>query len=174
MKKFLLAMAAMLISTPALAADNTYADVGRWSVMSYDHDCTMITVFDDKSMLMLTYDVGQQSSWISFTDPAIKSLKDGETKKLEVVFTNGTVGTLDTGWGTVDFKVMVLDTGERILRKRFTKQMLDDFAKYKIFGLFYDDRAIESMPLTGAAEAVKSLRACATERFRANPSDPFE
>jgi hypothetical protein len=170
MKKAFYAIAALvsMIAVPAAADLTPYAEAGGWDVYQDTSDCTMTAVYGT-SQVMITFDERTDDVTVSFSDPSVKSLKQGDRRDLRTVFIEP---GYDDGWGTKSFGVIDME-GTRHFTRVMDVQFLTDMAKYKYVAFFYGDVLLRSYKLEGSALAVRSLRACATKVARLNPSDPF-
>jgi hypothetical protein len=175
-----LALAAALSTTAAHAQAagkvrrTQFAQAGGWSIFSDNHSCKAVTSFKDNSGIVLEYDKRLEKVVLSFSDPTVKSLSDGDERKVKIFFYGKGSNRSDTSWGSPKFKVTVTRDGTRYFVREFKTTMLDDLAKNDVLAFFYHGKLIESFKLTDTAAMVLQLTACAGIRARANPIDPFK
>jgi hypothetical protein len=166
-------MTALLIATPAVGELQPYRHYDHWNVARNTNDCALYGEFDNNSSLMITYDDRTNEVAVAFSDPSVKALKGGESRKLNTYFANrGVSGSLDEGWGEKDFKTFEVD-GRIHFTRKMSAEFLVDVARYDMLAFFYGDVLLKSFSLKGSGQAVAGLRACAAEQSRKNPTDPF-
>lgn len=148
-----------------------YERVNGWAVFRNTGSCRMVSVFNDDTSLSVDLDVRRNESFLTFVDPSIKSLKEGDTREIDIFFMEP---KYDDGWGKKKFSVGITESGSAIFSVFLDDEIVTDIAKYKTLAFFYRERLVQSFPLEGSAKVVEALRRCAHDERRRNPSDPFE
>lgn len=176
----ILAVLAAVIFTPGQAdqsakeasSSHVYWEGGKWLVSEYNGYCIASSAYERDTILFITYNSSLGNVSVGFADPVIKSLKDGDKRKMELDFITG--GKLDNGWGDLDFNAMALDSGTMALTSQnLNPEVLDDVAKGQSIGFMYNERVVESLSLTESGPAIAKLRSCASQEAKLHPSDPF-
>jgi hypothetical protein len=174
-----LALVALLSTAPAHAlADGKikrtqFAQAGGWSIFNDENSCKSVTSFKDNSGLIIEYDKRLEKVTLYFSDPSVKSLNDGDERKLKILLLQKAGNRSDTSWGSVKFNVTVTGDGTRYFVRDFKTKMLGDLAKNDVVAFFYHSTLVKSFKLTDSAAMTVKLKACAAKRAALNPSDPF-
>lgn len=174
---------AFIVVSPAKAQDESYrapfASSPNWSIVRDRGFCTMAINYVNKlskasSLLVLTYDDRLGSAKLMFNDPGVRSLREGDKRKLSIKFIVN--DRLDEGWGEREFLVLPPNPmfEGATFGAKFTGEMLDDFARSQTIGFYYGDVLLQAYKLEASALAIKNLRQCANEEASLNPSDPFK
>lgn len=173
-----MAAAAIPILASAVRAEGgaAFGTVGGWSVERSGGSCTLSAPFTSYrggniTLLSVSFDDRTEAAIVSFNDPTVKSLKNSESKTIKMIFVKN--GVLDDGWGESDFTVRAYDDGT-FFAKKFTEQLLTDFAESTRIAFFYKDVLLQSYGLERSREGIGLLRKCAADESRINPTDPFE
>lgn len=167
----------MLLAMMLAGADvqSAYKDrnVGHWLVGPAEHGCSTIAIYEDKSFVYFSYDIGRNEVVLSFADPKFKSLKEGEKHKITVLFVTPAY-RIDDGWGEVNFTASTDADGLQSLMGKFNGKMIDDLSSSVAIKFMKGDVLVDAFKLTGTADTVVALRECARIRQKENPVDPFE
>jgi hypothetical protein len=148
-------------------------NVGQWLVGPTEHGCSTVAIYEDKSSVYFSYDIGLNEVMLSFGDPKFKSLKRDQKYKLTVIFVTPTF-RVDDGWGEADFTASIDPDGGQSLMGKFKGNMIDDLASAVAVKFMRGDVLVDAFKLTGTADTVAALRECARIRQKENPVDPFE
>lgn len=151
-----------------------FAQAGGWSIFNDQHSCKSVTSFQDNSGLIVEYDKRLEKVTLYFSDPSVKSLEDGDKRALKVLLYQKSGNRSDTDWGSPKFSVTVTGDDTRYFVHDFKSKMLNELAKYDVVAFFYHGTLVKSFKLTDSAAMSVKLKACARERARMNPSDPFK
>lgn len=179
MRKVLSALATLaIVLAPGrtVAQDNddpvvTYGTSGSWTINVGESNCYMLGSYDNDNRLFMSFDHRLDNVTLLFSDTATKALKNGDKRKISVVFVNP---GYDDGWGEEEFSVSILD-GKTYFAAGFdADDMLKDLAKYETLAFLYKEKIIRSLALTGSASAIIKLRECAKKQAKVNPSDLFD
>lgn len=101
------------------------------------------------------------------------SLHAGDIKRLSVVFAS-LPSLKPKSIHNVDFTVMNIDGKIGLSAPGTYPEFLDDFSTASIMLVATETKkAVAAVRLTGSAEAVKQLRACAMSAAHMDPKDPF-
>ena len=145
-----------------------YYRQGRWSVSRGYGSCTAIS---DQGAL---YDYDERLATVEITigDKSIRSLREGEIRRLKSAFIER------ASRRAFDIQVKpykaTLYGSSTFLQSTFDAQILGPIAKYDIIAFWTDQRVlVRSFDLTGSAAMIANLRKCATEESALHPSDPF-
>jgi hypothetical protein len=173
MNRFIIALLMLIAPATAQAADMvSYGFKNGWYIGQGESDCAMNSKYGD-SMLFISYDDRLKSVTVAFGDPSIKSLKEGDEKKLDTYFLKDGSTSLDDGWKDKTFTVIKID-GVLYFHRVMDDEFLTDLARYNKMGFFYNEILLRSYNLDGTAEAVTMLKQCAHKVSMINPSDPFK
>lgn len=143
--------------------------------------CVMSTVFthkrDGEIYFGVVYDAREKLVAVAVTSQITTSLPDKGEVSLDVVFLDNGGVKYDSGWGSRNFTYSKED-GSYMFYTQFTgaeasSQILSDIARSSTFGLFYNDKIFQALPLKGSALPVQKLRDCAFEVAGLNRNDPF-
>jgi hypothetical protein len=169
-----LATASAYTPADAKVSRTQFAQAGGWSIFNDQHSCKSVTSFKDNSGLIVEYDKRLEKVTLYFSDPSVKSLEDGDKRALKVLLYQKSGIRSDTDWGSPKFTVTVTRDDTRYFVRDFKPKLLDELAKYDVVAFFYRDALVKSFKLTSSAAMAVKLKACARERAKTNPSDPFE
>jgi len=173
--KSIFAIVALSASVPALAQE-MYFRKDHWSVISdpSDKTCSILANFEEELVLLATYDAALDGVRLKFAIPEASSRKDGEELKLKLLFMD-TMNNLDSGWGEKKFVVSRMGPSETpiFVSGILNREVLDDLARNKFIALYFGDKLIISLNLSGSAVVVSKLRKCAFEAAGLNADDPF-
>lgn len=156
------------------AGDTPYAAMPNWHVYRNEGTCSLITgknVEDQVIALILTYDAKLKDVKVYFNDPSVKSLKEGQSKKLDLALARG--GKLDNGWSDKDYTVGIGKDGQANFSTVLDDQILDDIASSDVVGFYFGKVILQAFPLRGSVAAIGKLRECARDESAKHPSDPF-
>ena len=176
MRKFyhwLVLPVAALSSSQARADNNTYAEIGNWSVTVTSHNtCYAVLVYSEVSMAV-EYNAQNAHVILYLGNENATSVKDGQTIKLSLIFTRDE--HTDDGWGEQEFTAHANEDGSRLFDSSgwFKPEMLDDIAKNDYFMALYNGKLVSGAKLNNSAAVVAQLRECSVKAANLNPKDPF-
>jgi hypothetical protein len=167
-----LTLAPLLMLAPASAAEPLWANVGDWSVLvdrSLGNGCFMLSSYTRGTYLRIGINNTAKNGYVMIGNEAWQSIEVGKEYKLSLEFDGETpwAGTFRaTSMGDVTVLFNSFDKPE-FLREVAAKQKLT---------IYYDDKVVTTLPLTGSYAAVQSLIECQSkvdEAASSAPSDPF-
>jgi hypothetical protein len=144
-----------------------------WKLAPTENGCMILKAFERDVVIGIGYDERRNDLRLVIGDPSFRSLKDGETHKLNVVLVlkDGTTvqypGVPFAG-STTPTASIIADT----LNGRDSLAHAENASRLKISRA---DMSVADIDISyGSGGHVWALRKCAEARAKTNPSDPFK
>jgi hypothetical protein len=162
------AQAAEDAGNAAEASARPYYRRGRWKITRGYGTCTALS---DQGALY-DYDERLGTVEITISDKSIRSLREGEVRRLKSAFIER-ASKKAFNIQTSPFKAKLYGTST-FLQSTFDVQILEPLARYDIIAFWTDQRVlVRAFDLTGSAVMIANLRKCAAQESALHPSDPF-
>lgn len=152
-----------------------YAKVGNWEIMvdqSLDYGCFMVGSYTRGEIIRIGINKKTKNGYMMIGNKAWSSLEPGKEYKLSLKFDG------ESPWTGV-FRALDLGDGDRTLWGDFTKvNFLKDLGAKQGMTVYYNDKRVTWIPLTGTSAAVRSMAQCqakvdAIVDETAHSKDPF-
>lgn len=154
---------------------------GVWTVLSTKDraGCFALAEFTTQdgeqnfSAIRLSKNRHQSFATLSFENDLFKSIKPGESYRLQIVFQTG--NELDDGWGEKEFFGVVYSSDLKGLVAGLDwKEIANDIKTEEYIAFFLGDNMVDVFPLEGSARAMQELDKCLGSARTARLTDPFE
>ncbi|WP_109807619.1 hypothetical protein [Sphingosinithalassobacter portus] len=154
------AVAAAVAMTPAVAsAQDTYAEVGGWSIFKNPDNCRAIGSFDGDTHLAVGFYPADDKVIMVVIDPDF-TMTSNQELKYNMYFAQG--DNLNDDWGEITAYGLQMDGGKHAFRVSLDgNDFLNDFGDNELLGFFVGSDLLISLRLENSAEIESKLRQCA-------------
>jgi hypothetical protein len=175
-RTFVVAAILGAMSLPSAAEDAlSWGHSGNWRIkvdQSLNNGCFMIGSYQQGEILRVGVDKVHDQGYIMLTNSAWRSLEVGMKYKLTFKFDD------EPGWGGT-FTAVKLDTTVALVNYFTKSEFLKDLASKQVLAIYFGEKPVATLPLTGTFAAVQSLAQCQakvnelTASRSPSRSDPF-
>jgi hypothetical protein len=151
----------------------TFQNDHNWAIEQGIGNCSAMKTYEDGSILFIQYDSLKENVLLSFMNPIIKSVNDGETRILEIELMDHKTHYINKSWGSYNFLVKEIK-GYRTFFGKFRSVILDALKNSDSLEFKTGDTHVARFELSGSSDMIIRLRVCAIAEEVIHAKDPLK